>query len=389
MARKQSKKAPVDPGIIITPATEKDLSAAQTEFNRLMKRLETARIKHTKEQAKLDKMLVSASTQLMPLIEACHRTNYEIIIEVSEALGTVKLSKKRRDMVENLLSRKAQNLLTDPSGLEDKEISEVKDLLDELDPYDPNEPFTEDEAEEFKFLKDMMASAAAKAGLDLDLSDLDASTKPEDFERILQERLLAAAEKQEAEPAKPTRKQTKAQVKKAAKMKEQDDAKKRDLKSLYKQLAKALHPDLESDPTLKNQKEDWMKRLTTAYADGDLRALLQIEMEWLGEEASNLASASDEKLKVYSAVLKEQIREQKARTEWLADEPQYSTIRRFTDPYTGKLAAPTRVLRDLEGNLDHHASLLKDLRKSKTGCRIILEAWADEHERSMLMAGFF
>ncbi len=56
--------------------------------------------------------------------------------------------------------------------------------------------------------------------------------------------------------------------------------KKRNLKSLYKQLAKVLHPDLETDPESKLQKEEWMKRLTSAHALGDLRELLSIEFEW-------------------------------------------------------------------------------------------------------------
>jgi hypothetical protein len=334
-------------------------------------------------------MLLTVSRDLMPLIEKFHRTDYEILNDVLEALPEIKLSKKRRMMLEDLVCAKGEDLLGDPVGLSEEEIAALEEALEKLDPRDPDSPLTEEEEDEFDFLRGMMENAAAQAGVDLDLSDLDPGMAPEEFERILKERLLAAAEKQEAEPAKPARKQTKAQIAKAKRLKEQEDAKKRDLKSLYKQLAKALHPDLESDPTLKSHKEDWMKRLTTAYADGDLRGLLQIEMEWLGEEATNLSAAGDEKLKVYSAVLKEQIREQKERTEWLPDEPQYFSLRRFTDPYTGKMAAASRVRKELKESLDLHKGMLEKLRKSKNGRSSILASWADEHELSLLRENLF
>lgn len=393
MAKKQTNKSSLRPGLIITPLTENALSSAQAEFNRLMKRLENERAKYLREQTKLDKMLLTASRDLMPLIENFHRTDHAILTEVLEAIPTVKLDAKRRGLLEDLICRKAEDLLKDPVGLTEEDIAAIKAVLEKLDPIDPDAPLTEKEAEEFDFLRGMLETAAAQAGLDLDLSDLDPSMDPEDFERIVRERMVAVAEKLEQKPAKPARKQTKAQINKAKRIKEQEDAKKRDLKSLYKQLAKALHPDLETDPILKSHKETWMKRLTTAYSDGDLRGLLQIEMEWLGEEASNLSTAGDEKLKVYCAVLKEQIREQireqRDRTEWLTDEPQYFSLRRFINPYAGKMGSPTRILRELTENLKHHMALLDKLRKSKAGRRILLEAWADEHERAQLRASLF
>lgn len=389
MAKKQSKAHSSNPGLIITAPAEKILSAAQAEFNRLMKQLETARAKHLREQVKLDKMLLTSSRNLMPLIEQYHRTEYEILNDVLEALPEIKLSKKRRQLIKELVCAKGGDLLSDPTGLSEEEISALDAALEKLNPHDPDAPLTEEEAEEFDFLRGMMEVAAENAGVYLDLSDLDPKMSPQDFERTLMERMQAAAEKQGEMPKKAARKQTKAQLAKAKMLKEQEDAKKRDLKSLYKQLAKALHPDLESDPTLKIHKEDWMKRLTTAYADGDLRGLLQIEMEWLGEEATNLSAAGDEKLKVYCAVLKEQIREQKERTQHLTDEPQYFPIRRYIDPYTGKMAAPSRIVRELEETLEIQKGVLENFRGSKAGRSSILASWADMHELAMRRKNLF
>ncbi len=373
---------------MITTSPEQALSSAQTEFNRLMKRLENARAKHAREKVKLDDMLRVTSRELVPLVETFNQTDLEILREVAGAFDTVRLSRIRREGLEDLVCRKAENLLHDQVGMSEKDLAELEALIGKFDSPE-DELSDEDEAEEFDFLRGMMESVAAQAGLDLDLTDLDPGMVPEEFEGVVHERLQEAADKRENGPQKPGRKKTKAQIGKERRLKEQEEAKKRDLKSLYKQLAKALHPDLETDATLKSHKEVWMKRLTTAYSGGDLRELLQIEMEWLGEEATNLASAGDKKLKVYSAVLKEQIAEQKRQTDWLIDEPQYFALRRFTDPYTGKPGNPARIRKELEKEIHHYREMLESLRRAtKTDLKKRLEAMADQQNASAISLSF-
>ncbi|MBE2285684.1 MAG: hypothetical protein IAE77_19635 [Prosthecobacter sp.] len=179
------------------------------------------------------------------------------------------------------------------------------------------------------------------------------------------------------------RKPTKAQLEKEKKQQEAEEAKKRDLKSLYKQLAKVLHPDLETDPVRKLQKEEWMKRLTTAHASGDLRELLSIEMEWLGVEASNLASATDEKLKVYCTVLKEQIAEIKMQMRFLMDQPQYAVLHRFANGLMGYVPNPAYIKADLRDELSRHQGMLSVLQNGGAERAKMINRWADDHSRTM------
>lgn len=53
------------------------------------------------------------------------------------------------------------------------------------------------------------------------------------------------------------------------------------INSIYKQLTKVFHPDLEHDSAQKAHKEELMKRLTTAYKSNDLYALVILAMEWM------------------------------------------------------------------------------------------------------------
>ena len=126
-----------------------------------------------------------------------------------------------------------------------------------------------------------------------------------------------------------------------------------------------------------------MKRLTSAYESGDLREMLQIEMEWLGGMTTELAGASDEKLIAYNMVLKEQISEVKLQTQRLLDNPKYFVLMRFVDDFFGELKNPAQVRHAYEDDLHRHAAMLQMLRARDGKTKKVVSQWADEHGRAM------
>ncbi len=379
--RKASKKsAPQKEGLSIRSGGGAPPSPAQLEFNRLMKTLEATKARHAREQARLDEALAISIRELMPLVEKLKRVNLTIIHTGLDSLTTIKLSAKRRHWFGDLVSGKAAELLEDPVGLSAEEIAGLEAVIDQLGPSEEDQMMMEADMEEFHFFREMMEKTARQAGVDLDLSDLDPTGDPDDFKRIASARLRDAfREKIDAPGSKTPRKRTKAQAEKERKRLEQEEAKNRDLKSLFKQLAKAFHPDLEPDPLLKEHKKVWMQRLNAAYAVTDLREMLQLEMEWLGEEATNLATAGEEKLKIYCVVLKEQIADLKRQTHHLPDEPQYGPLQRFRDSHYGTLANPVTIKRDLAAELLRHQEMLDILAANDAGSRRMIYDWADRH----------
>jgi len=382
--KRKARPKPVPPkeSLVIRQGKDVPLSRTQVEFNRLMKSLESARTRHAREQARLDEALATSIRELMPMVEELNRVNRDLVLTGMKAWKTLKLTARRRHWLGDLLAGKAGDLLGDPVGLTGGEITLLEAVIDELDPPGDEGEMNETEAEEFHYARSMLEQAARQAGLDLDLSDLDPNAGPEEFERIAHERLRAALENSAGSPSaatKPRRKPTKAQAEKERKRLEQEEARNRDLKSLFKQLAKAFHPDLEPDPLLKEHKKVWMQRLNTAYAANDLREMLQLEMEWLGEEATNLATAGEEKLKVYCTVLKEQIDDLKRQTHYLPDEPQYGPLQRFRDPFYGTVANPVSIKRELREDLTHHRRMLEILAANNAASRRMVYEWADEH----------
>ena len=390
MPRKPRKPSATPAGLMITRTSDGVLSPAQLEFNRLMKRLESARAKQLREQARLDELLVISIRDLMPLIDDLHRANRDIVFHASDALKEIKFSDKRRRWLKSLVSGKATDLLEDSCGLTPEDLVRLKEIIAELEPPHSKKRAqqeamddADDDAEDFEFMRAMLEKVARESGMDLDLSDMDPGMHPADFEREMAERFQAAAERSGTTTSKRPRKQTKAQIERARKLQEQEDAKKQDFKSLYKQLAKALHPDLEPDPELKLHKETWMKRLTGAYAAGDLRELLQIEMEWLGEEATNLASASDHKLMIYCDVLKQQISDLKRQTDGLLREPQYGPLQRFIHPFFGGMPKPAKIRSELRADLLRHREMLETLTQREVHRTKMMEQWADTHGRAL------
>ena len=368
--------------LVIRPGNDTPLSRTQVEFNRLMKSLETAKARHSREEARLDDVLATSIRELMPLIEDINRANRDLVFTGHKGMQTFKLTAKRRHWLGDLLCGKAEDLLVDPVGLSDEEIGRLEVIVEELSPGDDNPEMTEGKGGDLDFLRTMIEQTARDAGIELDLSDLDPEGDPEEFQRLVRERLDAASKKS-GNPAttKPGRKPTKAQAEKERRRLEQEEAKNRDLKSLFKQLAKAFHPDLEPDPLRKEHKKVWMQRLNTAYAANDLREMLQLEMEWLGEEATNLATAGDQKLQVYCMVLKEQIADLKRQTHHLPDEPQYGPLQRFRNPFYGTIASPVSIKRELQDELKRHHEMLGVLARNDAASRRMIYDWADDNAR--------
>jgi hypothetical protein len=368
------------------------LSPAQIEFNKRLKSLERARAAHENKRRSLDKDLATCRDVLMPMVEDLNRVNYQVLLSMQERARKLKLSKRRREALDDLIMEKIDELYCDPAGLSDEEIDKLAALArNVVGPVAEDQEPTADEKEmireEFDQLRALLEEAARMQGVELDLDGLDPHGDPDEFLEEMERRLAAASGgfHDDATGTPPSRKRkrkpTKAALEKERLKQEVEDAKKRDFKSLYKQLAKVLHPDLETDPELKSHKESWMKRLTAAHADGDLREMLAIEMEWLGEESGNLAKATDEKLRIYAMVLKEQLAELKQRTLYLFREPQYTPLQRFFQGFDDRLRAPA-IRRELQSETENLRRLLATLEKGGVAARKLINESADRHANS-------
>ncbi|MDZ7939298.1 MAG: hypothetical protein U5M53_13890 [Rhodoferax sp.] len=133
---------------------------------------------------------------------------------------------------------------------------------------------------------------------------------PEDVLRAAlefeQQKMQAQAEKQEAKRAARKAKKGPTAREQAAAQQELDAQSA--LRTVYRQLASALHPDREPDEAVRQRKTALMSEVNAAYERKDLSALLRMQLQEEMVDASKAAVLSDAKLKAMCDLLTEQVR---------------------------------------------------------------------------------
>lgn len=131
--------------------------------------------------------------------------------------------------------------------------------------------------------------------------------------------------------ARRNRKKSKKQIEKEEQEKEAEQLKNKSLRSIYISLTKVLHPDTETDEALKKEKLELMQSVTKAYEEKDLKSLLRLEMEWVFKTSEHLEQLAEEKLKIYTSVLKERVNELEHEKIMIHRNPRFFQVFRFLD----------------------------------------------------------
>lgn len=83
------------------------------------------------------------------------------------------------------------------------------------------------------------------------------------------------------------------------------------MREVYRKLASALHPGREPDERQREAKTALMQRVNQAYEANDLLVLLELQLQIEQIDASQIANASEQRLKHYNKVLSDQLTELK------------------------------------------------------------------------------
>ena len=130
------------------------------------------------------------------------------------------------------------------------------------------------------------------------------------------------------------------------------------MREVYRKLASALHPDRESDPAERDRKTALMQRVNQAYGRNNLLQLLELQLELEHIDQDALKNISQDRLKHYNAILKEQLAELDA--EIMCVEVDFME-RYELDPF--EPVSPESVMIDLD---DHLAELHSDTERIET-----------------------
>ncbi len=322
------------------------LSKAQKAFNRLVREIEALRRGIESDTRDWDKALTAYARDLRPAELEVAAARKTIIRSLRPFLQKdKKLKPRQRQTLTEVLLEQIQGVLQLETVLDD----DLRQVHEELQKAPPS---PRDKAQ-FKAMRDEMEDFCRAMGVDLDLSEIRPDMTEAELDAKLREIEGRVDAREDGAPAgrSAARPKSKRELDREQREREAEELRSRNLNTLYRQLAKLLHPDLEQDPVRRHEKEQSMKELTVAYKAGDLHALLRMEIQFILREEADAARLTDEKLKVYNEVLREQVNQLREERFAISAHPRYAPLRPYLLPFASasrfdaKLAA--RELREL------------------------------------------
>jgi hypothetical protein len=264
------------------------LSAAQQRFNKLLSRIETLNQRLQDTRAAAD----------------AHRPQHAATLSALEQ-QQVALSRRMAEFLHERLQRKAaltvaqMRIATEIlcglcESLAANGDAQMKALHDRYSPQSLHAKQQDDAAEMQAMLEDLLGHP---------LDGVDASD-PEAMMRAAMQKFEQQAE------AKKEKRQTRKAAKPKSKKQQQAEQTQEDaqsaLRTVFRQLASALHPDRETDPTERLRKTELMSRANAAYQGRDLTELLKLQLHLAHADPDAVADLADDKVNALALLLKEQ-----------------------------------------------------------------------------------
>lgn len=280
--------------LILSADQTRSLSKTQTKFNSLVAKIEELKAKKGEFETKIKEVEIKYHKQILPLALEARNATIKMTVAFDDAYEQYKLTASEREAVSRLIVGNCQDFLESENMLDEAQILVLKDLYAKHE----GSTFDEDNAENSEEMSDLFEQIF---GVKIDPNKMEDEEYLDEMNKQFKSKMGFKEPKE--------RKKTKKQLEAEAKEKEAEDKMKKDARGIYTQLAKLLHPDMEQDEVLREQKSELMKRVTNAYSENDLYELLQIQLEVEQMDSDSLANVSDDLMSSYIKVLQKQVHE--------------------------------------------------------------------------------
>ena len=285
------------------------LTAAQSEFNRLNRKINELKAEITSIPEKERKIRTFYQEHAKSFFEKEIAMKYDYLIYLDGIYEGGKLSKTDRKTLIDLIVAESEGVTATMNEEQRSVIVPLIHKYEELSSGMTHEELEKEAVEDMLFVIQMM-------GFKLNKKMKNAKTEEEllgAFNDLMENemgKMVAAEEKkQQKRAAKEERKSSQSGKRKMTKaelnQKLQEEQTLKSMREIYLELVMELHPDRETDETLRVQKEERMKQLTEAYKQKDLASLLMMQISWLQEEsAKRPQSQTDEVLSITTIIVK-------------------------------------------------------------------------------------
>jgi hypothetical protein len=269
------------------------LTPAQRRFNKLISRLDNL----NRQMVDFDRVIQRHRMPYLQSMEAIEQRLNQCRREILLFLHQRRQGKGLTASEKKFSFELIKGLLEDLDVAGDAELQAVLDLY-----HPPEEQAQQAEAEALaqEALRQMMQELAGQP-----VPGLDSATSPEEMMAAVRAHMASEDEKLEAQrEAKRAKKAPTARQKQAQQTQQDADS---TIRSIFRQLASALHPDREPDPAERERKTELMTQANTAYERRDLNMLLRLQMQVAQIDEQSIAKLTDEKLATMSTLLKDQV----------------------------------------------------------------------------------
>ena len=295
--------------------TSDRLSSEQKRFNQLLERTEALAGKIEAARALADAHRIVCGTTLRPLEDQRNAMMRDMALWLDDRLKRPGLTRKQQQMARDIILNLA-------SGLAMLGMEGMRALHDAHSDQSLADQEKASAAETQAFLEEMLGESVGNE---------QEFANPDEVLKASMEQIRRQAESHEEARAAHKAKRAKAAQQKQAGQQTQDaDGA---LRTIYRQLVSALHPDRETEPAEHARKTSLMSEANAAYGRRDLLALLQLQLRADLADARKIATMAKEKIAALSSLLKERVevltrelREFEAHTRTEFDLPPYMPL---------------------------------------------------------------
>lgn len=373
-----SPEAPQDAAVslsalMVQPGDQAPLTPAQQRFNALLVRIEQLSGQIERLQAWSDRHRYAHIQALRESVQLVQAHRKSLLLFVHERLQTADFTDKQQRMARGLV----RGLLDQLAASADPQVQALADLY--VSDEDTQEA-AQEQAEAAQRLRERIEEALGQP--------IEKAGQYQTPEEMMQAGMRQWQRQQEADEQRKAAKRAakkahkQAQKKSAAAEKgevppavlREADAKSA-IRTVFRQLASALHPDREPDEQERLRKTALMSEVNAAYEKNELSTLLRLQMQVTQVNPQNATRMADAQLIAMASLLKEQV----AALEDDLDALQSRLSRELCVPVRADVdeAAMTQALQRIQADQRHNAdSLAADLRRIQNDAE--LKRWLKE-----------
>ncbi len=359
---------PAAPLRIVPLQDQPNLSKGQQLFNTLVKKIEASRHELAQWQATIDAYQQKVDSDYRPLVDKFNALQVAMVHALDQALQRHKLTKPERLFVADVICDIAEPLVVHSDDAVMKAMYNKHSNVD----FD---------AQEAAAAKSMQAAMSQMFGVEVD-ETADVSSPQDVIDQIqlqMDKARLLDMERQDQQEAR------RSQRKKTAKQQAREDKQKADLeqtsqsiREVYRKLVSALHPDREGDPVERARKTGLMQRVNQAYDKKDLLLLLELQLELEHIDAATIAGLSEERLKHFNKILKDQLAGLEQEIAYL-EEPMRQMFQLPPHLMLKPQGVMPRLLKDIAELQRHIRQIKKDI--EIPGDIAVFKAWIKARQR--------